>query len=80
MKVVIDISPETWEQIKAGNIPVMAYVCIEKGTPLRCVLDKMRCKIKEYTFIDKHGSKIIFIDRLNHIINEVESEGDNGTL
>lgn len=34
MKVVIDIPPQTWALIKEGTIPVRAYECIVKGTPL----------------------------------------------
>lgn len=78
MKVVIDIPPKTWAMVKEGHIPVEAYECIVKGTPLRCLFDKMKRKIDEYTYRDTHGKKVIFRDRLNHILNE--SEESNGTL
>ena len=75
MKIVIDIPPETWALVREGHIPVRVYECIVKGTPLRCALDEVRREIKQYTYKDTHGKKIIFIDRLNHILNEAESEG-----
>ena len=34
MKVVIDIPPEIWALVREGTIPVRAYECIVKGTPL----------------------------------------------
>ena len=34
MKVVIDIPPEIWALVREGIIPVRAYECIVKGTPL----------------------------------------------
>lgn len=80
MKVVIDLPPETWALVKEGTIPVRAYECIVKGTPLRCLFDKMKRKIDQYTYRDTHGKKVIFRDRLNHILNETESEGTDGTL
>ena len=78
MKIVIDIPPKMWAQIKEGHAPVDAYECIEKGQPLRCLFDKMKRKIKDYTFT-AHGTKFIYIDRLNHILNEAKGE-NNGTL
>ena len=77
MKVVIDIPPQTWALVKEGQIPVRAYECIVKGTPLRCVLDEIRCEIDQYTYRDTHGKKVIFRERLNHILNKAESEESN---
>ena len=76
MKIVIDIDPKTWALVREGHIPVRAYESIVKGTPLRCVLDEMRREIKEYTF-KAHGTKFIYIDQLNHILNKAESEEKN---
>ena len=47
---------------------------IKNGTPLRCVLDRIRRKMHEYTFRNERGAKYIFADRMNTIINEAESE------
>ena len=80
MKVVIDIPPEIWALVKEGTIPVRAYESIVKGTPLRCIFDQIKRKIDQYTYRDTHGKKVIFRDRLNHILNETESEGTDGTL
>lgn len=84
MKIVIDIPSDFCEKMRKQN--GMSYTEAEvvvdafcKGTPLRCVLDKIRREIKEYTFT-AHGTKFIYIDRLNHIINKSESEGTDGTL
>lgn len=74
MKIVIEMEPQMWALVREGHIPVRAYECIVKGTPLRCVFDKMKRKINEFTFKDAHGEKFIFRDRLNHILNEAESE------
>ena len=74
MKIVIEMTPQMWALVREGNIPVRAYESIVKGTPLRCVLDEVRREIKQYTYKDTHGKKIIFIDRLNHILNKAESE------
>ena len=73
MKIVIEMPPEIWTLVREGHIPVRAYDSIVKGMPLRCVLDEMRREIKEYTF-KAHGTKFIYIDRLNHILNKAESE------
>lgn len=80
MKIVIEMTPQMWALVREGQIPVRAYESIVKGTPLRCVLDKVRREIKQYTYKDTHGKKIIFIDRLNHILNKAEGEENNGTL
>ncbi len=73
MKIVIEMEPQMWALVKEGHIPVRAYESIVKGTPLRYVLDEMRREIKEYTF-KAYGTKFIYIDRLNHILNKAESE------
>lgn len=80
MKIVIETTPQVWAMIKEGQIPVYAYNCIVEGKPLRCVLDEVRREIDQYTYRDTHGKKVIFRDRLNHILNKVESEESNGTL
>lgn len=84
MKIVIDVPRDFCEKMRNQN--GMSYTEAEvvvdafyKGTLLRCVLDEMRREIKEYTF-KAYGTKFIYIDRLNHIINKAESEESNGTL
>lgn len=74
MKIVIEMEPQMWALVREGTIPVRAYECIVKGTPLRCVLDEVRREIDQYTYRDTHGKKVIFRDRLNHILNKAESE------
>lgn len=74
MKIVIEMKPQTWALVREGQIPVRAYECIVKGTPLRRVLDEMRREMDQYTYRDSHGKKVIFRDRLNHILNKAESE------
>lgn len=34
MKIVIEMKPQTWALVREGHIPVRAYECIVKGTPL----------------------------------------------
>lgn len=82
MKIVIDISRIEYDKIKENDCRLFNgryFDMIRNGTPLRCVLDEMRREIKEYTF-KAYGTKFIYIDRLNHIINKAESEESNGTL
>lgn len=53
MKIIIEMTPQTWALVREGQIPVRAYECIVKGTPLRCVIDKIRAEIdrKQYDFM-----------------------------
>lgn len=76
MKLVIDMPPEMWEQVKDGYVPLGISKYLKNGTPFRCVLDRIRRKMKEYTFRNERGAKYIFADRMNTIINEAESEDD----
>lgn len=54
MKIVIEMKPQTWALVREGQIPVRAYECIVKGTPLRYVLDEIRTEIdqKQYDFME----------------------------
>ena len=49
MKIVIEMTPQMWALVREGHIPVRAYECIVKGTPLRCVLDEI--DRKQYDFM-----------------------------
>ena len=41
------------------------------------VLDKIRAEIEQDAFKDVNGSKYIFVDRVNQIIDKYKSEGSN---
>ncbi len=86
MKVVIDIPPEIWALVREGTIPVRAYECIVKGTPLPKGHGRLidADELEPDTEWDHYEDGFISYSR-NQIecadtIIEAESEESNGTL
>lgn len=91
MKIVIETTPQVWAMIKEGQIPVYAcayaydvysyakYKVIkakrEDKNRADDALDDIKAEIEQDAFEDVNGSKYIFVNRVNQIIDKYkESE------
>lgn len=71
------------EQRALNNIPYHVYSTLIDGIDTleqEPVLDKIRAEIEQDAFKDVNGSKYIFVNRVNQILDKykAESEGNNG--
>ena len=84
MKLIIDI-PEMFYQNKKENKGYVSdlkrdivWDAMIKGTPLveqEPILDKIRAELEQAAFNDVIGSKYIFVNRVNQIIDKYKVEG-----
>lgn len=80
MQIVIDIPEEVKNQLGFGvtySDDIQA-ICeaIENSTSLADILDKIRDEIERDSFNDVNGSKYIFVNRVNRIIDKYKAESE----
>lgn len=82
MKIVIEMEPQMWALVREGHIPVRAYECIVKGTPLpkgHGRLIDADALYEQYAYTDYNFD--MTMEYAPTIIEaDAESEENNGTL
>ncbi len=95
MKIVIEMEPQMWALVREGHIPVRAYECIVKGTPLPkghgrlidadAFISYIEDVSKRHKYEDLRVDGIITVDDvlkavIESLQNEGLAEGDSPTI